>query len=226
MLFPAFPHLSMPLVSLLHLSHWSAWVQVLIMEAESKESSEISRTRKSRIRQSWSVAAATYVGCCFTEMESDRSLRRRLDRGTGSLSSGAVASGAMVPAGGATAAAPAPGFTGRCLRALSWMGLPWVCQRNSVARHAEPAAVSHPGTDASLLPCCLAALLPCCLAALLGTCRSGGELSATGALHAVWGPGNAGIATSLRVAQRRWVQLAFLALLALVSDLVWAPQDA
>ncbi|CAJ1346454.1 unnamed protein product [Effrenium voratum] len=140
------------------------------MEAESKESSEISRTRKSRIRQSWSVAAATYVGCCFTEMESDRSLRRRLDRGTGSLSSGAVASGAMVPAGGATAAAPAPGFTGRCLRALSWMGLPWVCQRNSVARHAEPAAVEN------------------CPPPVLYT--------------------------------QRWVQLAFLALLALVSDLV------
>ncbi|CAJ1455025.1 unnamed protein product [Effrenium voratum] len=65
------------------------------------------------------------------------------------------------------------------------MGLPWVCQRNSVARHAEPAAVSHPGTDASLLPCCL---VENCPPPVLYT--------------------------------QRWVQLAFLALLALVSDLV------
>ncbi|CAK9071635.1 unnamed protein product [Durusdinium trenchii] len=138
----------------------------MVAEKEPNES----RPRR-RIRQSWSVAAATYVGCCFTDMEPDRDLRRRRDvvhvARDGPLSTLANSGPFRAASASPSGLNSSPTRTRSFAFGLSWL-IPSFARRT--AKHAEPAALES------------------CPPPVLYN--------------------------------QRWVQLAFLALLALLSDLV------
>lgn len=111
----------------------------MVAEKEPNES----RPRR-RIRQSWSVAAATYVGCCFTDMEPDRDLRRRRDvvhvARDGPLSTLANSGPFRAASASPSGLNSSPTRTRSFAFGLSWL-IPSFARRT--AKHAEPVAASR-----------------------------------------------------------------------------------